>query len=441
MVKKSFDPVTLKLDAFISGGQTIGTLDSGKKALVWGGLPGETVVVGPTKSKSSFIEGIIQEVLKASPDRIEPRDPATYLSTSPWQIMTFAAEQAAKATLIEEAFTMHSVQLPAKSTIYSDDQQWNYRNKVEFSWYSDFDEDSGSDSLDLAFFRRGGKGKIPLDQCSLLPDAMMNAARQVRDILHSKQVSARQLKTLMIRIDETGLVVWQLYVKDLDFDELSADDFAKTGAKGAEIIYSDPRSPASRITQRLASFGDTTLIDTILDIPFRYVAEGFFQINLPVYQQALRDMKQFVPVDKPLLDMYAGVGTIGLTIGTEQTELVEINREAVIEMCRNIEQLESSAEAILAPSEKALELVTSDKTIIVDPPRAGLHANVVTKLLKAKPERIIYLSCNPVTQARDVAGLLAGYRITHHKGYNFFPRTPHIENLIILDRLPKSNQS
>ena len=107
----------------------------------------------------------------------------------------------------------------------------------------------------------------------------------------------------------------------------------------------------------------------------------------------------------------------------------------MIEMKRNIKALdrEKAVKAILAPSETALEHIKSDCTIIVDPPRAGLHDDVSKKLIETMPERIIYLSCNPVTQARDVARLAEKYGIRYHRGYNFFPRTPHIEHLVILD--------
>jgi 23S rRNA (uracil1939-C5)-methyltransferase len=94
----------------------------------------------------------------------------------------------------------------------------------------------------------------------------------------------------------------------------------------------------------------------------------------------------------------------------------------------------SSVKAVLAPSEKALEHISSDACIIVDPPRAGLHSDVITALLDNAPERIIYLSCNPVTQARDVALLAEKYGIRAHEGFNFFPRTPHIEHLVVLDK-------
>ena len=137
----------------------------------------------------------------------------------------------------------------------------------------------------------------------------------------------------------------------------------------------------------------------------------------------------------PTLDLYSGVGTIGLTIGGDDITLVEINEHAVAEMQRNITKLNrANAKAILAPSEKSLEYITGEQIVIVDPPRAGLHTDVVRGLLETTPPRIIYLSCNPVTQARDVSLLQEKYETIHHQGYNFFPRTPHIEHLVILDR-------
>ena len=544
---------TIHLDKIVGGGQALGTLADGRKCFVWGGLPGETVTVRITKKKSHLVEAVVEEVISPSPDRIQPRDPDSYLSTSPWQIMPLEVEQTYKAQLIDDAFALHNVTLPAAIDIYCDNVAYGYRNKVEFSWYSesvvsravsqkksglvsgpelfsdnnqeidaDSDrEESSGDTLDLAFFRRGSKGKIVVNDTSLARPEINNLARAIRDLLRHKHVSARQLKTLLVRCDQSGSCVWQLYVKDRLPEIITADEAAKLPAQGGEIIYSDPRSPASRITERLALFGNTTLTDTILGVPFRYACEGFFQVNIPVYEQALRDMKEWAGRDcntqhsgrqlghhqkKPeqhgtnsqhgssnsfsegfafpasvlqerraqlaahgdidsqqrvisqkksgqlhvgpglfsddiravrlsALDLYAGVGTIGLTIGDGNVTLVEINADAVREMQRNITELDrTDARAVLAPSEQALNYITGKEIVIVDPPRAGLHPDVIATLLQKLPPRIIYLSCNPVTQARDVALLQQNYRIVHHRGYNFFPRTPHIEHLIILDK-------
>ncbi len=478
-MKKPARTHIVTLEKIVGGGQSLGTLEDGRKAFVWGALPGETALITETKRKTNFIEGIATEIQTTSPERVEPLDPGSYLSTSPWQIMTFEAEQHYKAALVEEAFELHDIVLPDTIDMYSDGKTTHYRNKVEFSWYGERPEEAASEqslqpeaneTLDLAFFRRGSKGKISVDQFSLLPDSMMNLAREIRDHLAAKGVTARQLKTLLIRADQSGTCAWQLYVKDEDFDALSEDDAKSFTAQGGEVIYSDPRSPASRITKRLMSVGNPVLSDTILGVPFRYATEGFFQVNVPVYEQALRDMQGWVqsddgsartasaaresmgaeaPIDsrseasegeateraiRPTIDLYSGVGSIGLTIGGENCTLIEIDENAIREMRRNIEELGSSATAVLAPAEKALDHINGDATIILDPPRAGLHIDVVNKLLETEPARIVYLSCNPVTQARDVALLAEKYGIRAHRGYNFFPRTPHIEHLVVLDR-------
>ena len=348
-----------------------------------------------------------------------------------------SSEQSYKASLIEEAFLLHNVTLPEKIEVFSDGVEFNYRNKVEFSWFGDKTDDDKKETLDLAFFKRSSKGKVIVDGTSLAHPSINKLAIEIRDLLRTKPIVARQLKTLLIRSDQQGNTVWQLYVKD-KIENLISDDEAKLlSAKGGEIIYSDPKSPASRITERLNKFGDTTLSDTILGVAFNYACEGFFQVNIPVYEKALSDMKAWIDCNEklPTLDLYSGVGTIGLTIGGDDVTLVEINEHAVAEMQRNIAKLNRpSAKAILAPSEKSLEYITGEQIVIVDPPRAGLHADVTNRLLETKPPRIIYLSCNPVTQARDVSLLQEKYEIVHHQGYNFFPRTPHIEHLVVLDK-------
>lgn len=418
----------ITLDRIVGGGQAMGTLADGRKAFVWGGLPGEKVEIQITKKKSKLVEAVVTNVIEASAERVTPTDPESYLSTSPWQIMGFDAEQHYKSALIEEAFELHDIVLPSAIDVYSDEHTYEYRNKVEFSWWWDND----TEQLDLAFFRRGTHGKIPVEGSSLARPEINALAIRMRDLLRTKDIEARSLKTLMIRCDQSGNCVWQLYIKDEIEDLLTHKDAETLDAQGGEVIYSDPRSPASRITRRLTSFGNITLTDRILGIPFRYATESFFQVNIPVYEQALRDMKEWVNSDK-VIDLYSGVGSIGLTIGGKSPTLIEIDENAVNEMKRNIEELKSDAHAVLAPSEKALDYLTHTATIIVDPPRAGLHADVVEKLLEIGAPRIIYLSCNPVTQARDVALLAEKYGIKHHRGYNFFPRTPHIEHLVVLD--------
>jgi len=424
----TFPIVETTLDRIVGGGQALGTYPDGRKLFVWGGLPGETVNVQVTKKRSKLVEGRVVEVLKRSPERIDAIDSESYLSTSPWQIMKPEAEAHYKAALIEEAFELHDIVLPNAIEVKTDDARFGYRNKVEFSFYWDTE----TNMLDLAFFVRASKGKVPVEGTSLAKEPINALAREIRDLLRTKSIEARSLKTLLIRCDQTGNCVWQLYVKDRLPKLISEKEAAKLPAIGGEVIYSDPKSPASRITERLASFGQTVLTDVILGTAFSYATESFFQVNLPMYETALKDMRKWLE-QASVVDMYSGVGTIGLTIGGSSPVLVELDESAVREMKRNTSALKSKAKVVHAASETALDYIVSDADIILDPPRAGLHTHVIQRLLDVRPKRIVYLSCNPVTQARDVALLSESYGIRHHMGYNFFPATPHIEHLVVLD--------
>lgn len=468
--------VSVKLQRMAGGGQVLGELagdagvHAGKKVFVWGGLPGEQVRVQLTKLKSSLAEGVVVEVLKASASRVVPRDPDGFLSTSPWQIMAFADELQYKQQLVAEAFELHKLALPGQSAVaasddvpgddsvmYSDGRQYGYRNKVEFSWWwthaggeaaagaAGASGNPAAGQLDLAFYKRGSHGRQPVEGTGLARPEINRLALAIRDLLRAKGVGARSLKTLLIRCDRGGACVWQLYLKDEITDIITAEEAAALPAQGGELIYSDPRSPASRITKRLAAYGDVVLHDELMGVPFSYACEGFFQVNLPVYEQALRDMRAWLPAGSdgapgPLLDMYSGVGSIGLTLGGNGLTLVEVDQHAFRELERNVASRQAARpelaapHAVLAASEKALEYIDGHATVIVDPPRAGLHQAVVDRLLETAPRRIIYLSCNPVTQARDVALLAGTYDMVAARGYNFFPRTPHIEHLVVLQK-------
>ena len=425
-----------KFDKITPGGQALGTLENGKKIFAWGVLPGETAKIQITKSKSSFVEGFAVEIFESSPERIEPKDKESFLSTSPWQIFNFDFEQKTKQELIFESFRQEKIELKNQEDFYSDGKIFEYRNKVEFSfWWEKSKENENDGELSLAFFKRGGKGKIPVFGTSLATPEINQAGQKVLAVLRDRKTASRDLKTLLIRTSQKGEISAQLYVKDENFAIFREQELSKLNFKNFEIIFSNPKSPASVITKRLQSSTGQKLQDSVLGINFNYATESFFQINLPVYEQALRDMNKFIDTSKPTVDLYSGVGSIGLTIGAGDLTLVEINEPAVEEMRRNITELgrEKTAKAILSPSEKALDFIKKGANLIVDPPRAGMNREVCEKILEIEPEKVIYLSCNPTTQARDVAILSKKYEIIYARGYNFFPRTPHIENLIILE--------
>jgi 23S rRNA (uracil1939-C5)-methyltransferase len=438
---------TVHLDKIVPGGQALGVLPDGRKVFVWGALPGETARVELTKTKKSYAEGIAVEILESSPHRIRPRDEC-YMSTSPWQIMDYDYELAMKAELVAEAFRQEHVDLPHCSVIAStakqstvtdsglprrsaprnntttDDNQFGYRNKMEYSlWW-----DNETDLISLAFHKRGTHQKVPIHQSSIERPEIFAEAQRIVAELNIKKDQARKYQSLLVRCNQGGEV-------------------------SSALLENGKPHPTMK-----------NLTDEIMGHKYSYSPNGFFQINLPVYEMALAEIKKHIATDK-VVDMYSGVGTIGLSVARDRDlTLVETDNSAFAELENNVTSLRAQRSnpndnrlprrfalrndvtAIHAKSEEALDYITPDATITVDPPRAGLHDDVIQKLVQVLPPKIIYLSCNPATQARDIAKLLghgscdsaqddtAKYKITHAQPFNFFPRTPHIENLVVLEK-------
>lgn len=406
------------IEKLVHGGQGIGTLADGRRVFVWNALPGEEVEVTLTKSKNKLAEGMATNVLKPSADRIEPQDDA-YLSTSPWQIMTFDAESKYKQSILQETLQREHVDYSGEVTMQQGPSEWHYRNKMEYSFWAD---DFG---LHLALFNRGTHGKRIVPGSSIAMPAVDETATKILEILNKNGIRGSQLKTVIIRANQQQETVAALFVKDESFPDLS--ELASV-SKGVAVYYSTPKSPASVITSKLYEYGNITLTDDIDGHPIMYDVNSFFQVNVGVFTQALSEIKQAVG-DNPYIDMYSGVGTIGLSIGGAAT-LVESDKHNCVMAKQNA--ADSSAELVQATAETALEHITNDTQLVVDPPRAGLHAKVVDRILEVLPHKVIYLSCNPITQARDIALLQSKYTVTSISGYNFFPRTPHIESLAIL---------
>lgn len=424
----------IHLEKFAYGGQAIGTLDNGKKVFVWGGLPNEIVTIELIRERSHYAEAIVRDVIEASSERVVPRDPDSYLATSPWQIVNFDAELNYKAGLVDEAFRQQGVELAEDSVCYSDNHNYFYRNKYQF--YLVNSTISSGNTLDIAYIERQSNTRTAFDQCSLAMIPITELATAIRDILRTKHIKASELESLVIRSSQTGNTTWQLTTNNKNLS-LSDNDITALRAQGGEVVYRNSRQHTTRLLQKI---GNSVLNDTIDNITYSYQTDSFFQINLPVYQLALNDIKKHILADAPLIDLYSGVGAIGLTVGSKDQDitLIEQNPNIKNEIESNIVASGKSARAILTATESALDHITPDAQIIVDPPRAGLAKSVIEKLLEIRPPRIVYLSCNPITEARDAKLLAPAYHITANRSYDFFPHTPHIENLVILDRITET---
>lgn len=377
-----------KIEQLVPGGQGIATLEDGKKAFIWGALPGEVVEFEITKNKRSYCEGIATKILQAAPERIEAKD-TCYLATSPWQIFDYQAELEAKTQIVRDCFKQNHLDIEVLPTV-TDGKDFEYRNKMEYSLYWDND----TNKIFLAFHQRGTHRKIPITQSSIERPEIFAAAQQIIDQLNAEHAEARKYQSIMARCDQQGKVSIALF----------------ENGKSHPVM--------------------DTLEDSLLDQKYSYSPNGFFQINLPVYELALKQIAENIDTQK-VLDLYSGVGSIGLSVARDKDlTLVEVNAAAYGEMQHNAAG--SNANCVLAKSEDVTDYISPDCTVILDPPRAGCDAKLIEKLLEVQPQKIVYMSCNPITQARDVAMLAEKYKLSAAQPYNFFPRTPHIENVIIL---------
>ncbi len=378
------------IQKIVPGGQGIGTLSDGRKIFLWNALPDEIVTsFEVTKKKSHYLEGIATSFDSQSFHRVMPKDKC-YLATSPWQMMDYAYELALKSELVVEVFRQNGITIDYPEVI-TDEKDYFYRNKMEYALYYDLEEQK----IKLAFHMRGSHRKVPISNSSIERPEILTRARKVVDELNNNGEEARKYQSLLLRCDQDGKVHGGLFENGKPHPNFEKLD------------------------------------DVILGNKYSYSPNGFFQINLPVYEKALSEIRKWVSTDE-VLDLYAGVGTIGLSVARDKKLiLVESNKAAYLEMEKNC--LGTVAKPILAKSEEVLEYIQPEQTVILDPPRAGCDQKLIQKLIEVRPKKVVYLSCNPATQARDVKMLFEKYRIETMKTFNFFPRTPHIENLVVLN--------
>ena len=420
----------IKIEKLVHGGQGLGTLPDGKKVFVWNALPGEIVQIEMIKDKKSFGEAIATNIVKASESRVEPLDAQSYLSTSPWQIVKPEAENRYKQGILQEVFERAEIPLTLQP-FTSVDPRFGYRNKMEYSFWWD----AGEKRVRLAHFVRGSHERIIVDSSGLALPSINEAGLKLVEFIAKNNIPSRELKSVVVRSTQDGIVHIALSVIN---DRLVAMPWEKLiGPKspiaGIKLLAVRRNSTSADVPRVLGVYGVESMTDSLLGKPYEYGSDGFFQIHVPAYERVLGDIKKFVTPKANVVDLYAGVGSIGMSITAGPLVCVESDAVSVSFAAKNILG-RKNARIVDASSESALDEITAKCVLVVDPPRAGLHDKVVAKIIEVKPKKVVYLSCNPATQARDVNELMtAGYKTVFAGGYNFFPATPHIESLVILE--------
>lgn len=419
-------PEIVKFEKIVPEGKALGYWN-GQACFCIGPLPGETAEVAIAKHCRGYAEARLLSVKAASAYRHEPPE-GHFMICSPWQGVDYDYQIGLKRQMLAECMARPGLELEVLGMVGAP-QPLGYRNKLEFSLAPDREG-----RLELGFHERGSLEKlVPLPNGCLLGSAAMNeTALKLLERLQELDV-CEQAESLTVRQSQThgdivGIVSLRGKTKR-DWGSLKIP-----GLAGVAVSRFSPGRNHELVWQD----GRVELAESLGGVELQYSYDGFFQVNVPMFERALERILEAIPAGARVVDLYGGPGTIGLQVAKVAGSVtgIEIQASAVEEANANAgRNALTNYEAIAVPAERMnAEVLRGARVVIVDPPRAGLHKNVIGMLLKAAPERIIYLSCNPVTQARDLALLTGKYETPGVKGFDFYPGTLHLESLAILTR-------
>ena len=410
-------------------GSGVGVVE-GRPISIPGAFPGEKVTVQVKRKKGDDgYQGELRSIEVPLSDRIPPQE-SHFFSSCPWQVIPYEREVEYKQTMYRDMFAEYS---SFGLNVCKADTRFGYRTKME---YCVTDREV---PLSLAFHKRGGGAfRIPAPYGSIMADKLMNAvATTIIERMRLAGYTSRMIKSIIVRGSKSKHEVFAMvYIKDEEYIPFSCDDIPHLS--GLMIFYSTPKSPASVATRELFHWGKETISDEILGMEFSYAPDAFFQNNIPMFAHAVEEMRRWVNADDVVLELYAGVGVIGMLIAQQVKNVVgiEIIPSAVVSANDNAKKLGiSNYVSHCTPSEKIdEELLNGISVLVLDPPRAGLHPKLVSMIKERAPDRLVYLSCNPITQVRDIGMLADIYQPLWIGAFDFYPGTPHLESLVILKR-------
>lgn len=428
--------------------------------------PGDVVNIKLDKKKSSYAEAHIVDMVKPSPDRVTPAcEHFGVCGGCKWQHIPYESQLRYKRDQVVDALTrIAKVEIPEVNPTLGSKETFCYRNKLEYTfsckcWITFEDLRSGREIADrnaLGFHIPGAFDKVlDIKKCWLQDDLSNRIRLFVRQYALAKgyefyDIKAQQglMRTLMVRIASTGEVM--LIVVFARPEQEKIDDMM--GAIAAEfpeitsLLYvvnqkvNDTIADQEVITYR----GRDYINEEMEGLHFRIGPKSFYQTNsLQAYElyKVARRMACLKP-DDLVYDLYTGTGTIANFVARQVKKVVGIEYvpEAIADAKLNSEVNGIDNTIFFAGDMKDvltdgfIEEHGRPDVMIIDPPRAGMHEDVVNVILNARPERIVYVSCNPATQARDLALMDSLYRVEEVQPVDMFPHTHHVENVVRMTR-------
>ncbi|HBL80598.1 23S rRNA (uracil(1939)-C(5))-methyltransferase RlmD [Aequorivita vladivostokensis] len=447
-------------------GKAVAKAPDGRVVFIDNAVPGDVVTVQTFKKKKAFYEGSAISFSKYSEKRVEPVCP--HFGTCggcKWQDMGYEHQLFFKQKEIEQNLKrIGKVELPDIQPILGSEKQYFYRNKMEFS-FSDNKwltlEQIKSDKIienrnALGFHIPGMWDKIlDLEICYLQADP----SNAIRDFVKAKAeelnltfFNTRKqegfLRTLMIRTSSTGeiMVLLQFFHEDEENRNMLLNAIVEAFPQITSLLYViNSKGNDTLYDQEIELFhGRDHIFEEMEGLKFKINAKSFYQTNSEQAYELYKITRDFAGLtgNELIYDLYTGTGTIAQFVAKKAKKVIGVEavpdaisaakENAKLNNIENVEFYVGDMKKVF--NQEFISAHGRPDVVITDPPRDGMHGDVVAQLLNLGADKIVYVSCNSATQARDLALLDAKYKVTKVQPVDMFPQTHHVENVVLLEK-------
>ena len=432
-------------------------------------VPGDIVDLQVTRKKHSFMEARVEKLKQPSPVRCAPRcKHFGECGGCKWQILPYAEQLRYKQQQVVDNLTrIGKVELPAISPILGSKHEYEYRNKLEFSfsdkkWLSwdAIRAAGGLENVDksyaVGFHAPGSFDKVlDIEECHLMPDINNQIRNFLREYgkehgltFYNEREHSGFLRSLILRSNAEGeMMVTIAFAEDRPEERdvlLEAVHQAFPEVTALIWVLNEKFNDTIGDLELHTYFGQDHIIETMENLRFKVRPKSFYQTNTEQAYELYKVARAYAGLtgNELVYDLYTGTGTIAQFVSAQARQVIGIEyvpeaiEDAKINAAFNgIENTLFFAGDMKKVLDKAfIEQYGRPDVIITDPPRAGMDEDVVKTILFAAPKRIVYVSCNPATQARDLQLLDAEYKVLAVQPVDMFPHTQHVENVVLLEK-------
>ncbi len=464
-MRKKKEPVILQnieIESIAAEGNALAHVE-GKVLFVPWCIPGDIVDVRVTKKKSAYMEGVMQRIVTPSPLRLEPFcEHYTVCGGCKWQPLPYDLQLKYKQQQVEDQLKrIGKLVLPPIEPILGSEKTVEYRNKLEFTFSNkrwilsgeDAEGLSDVEKLGLGFHISGFFDKVlDIKKCHLQASPSNEIRLWIKQYAIDNGLSffdlreqTGLLRNLVIRTASTGevMVIVVFACESEHITELMEElKNAFPQINSLYYIVNTKRNDSISDQTPILFSGLDAIYEQMEDLKFKIGPKSFYQTNSLQAYRLYSVVREFADLkgNEIVYDLYTGTGTIGLFLSNNAAKVVGIEYvpEAIEDAKVNASNNGRANAFFFAGDMK--DMLTGDfinengkpDVVILDPPRAGIHPSVAEVLLQAQAPRMVYVSCNPATQARDLALLQEKYEITRVRPVDMFPHTHHVENVVAL---------